>query len=175
MARTKGVGTTPESSASGDTPLPANTTGESVPDVREDFPQSGTPVDSGTPTDVQDGPDDLQARQLAEAEEVEKEPAPKKERYNADGTVYDGPEEDWEEEEEDDGPAKWVVLKDAQFFETRMITANDWARVGVEGPEVRWDFANDHRVRIDVLTNFLTPRQFEDIIGRDDRLEVVEG
>jgi len=70
-------------------------------------------------------------------------------------------------------PVEWVVYKDAQQFEERVLSTNDWARVGVtDAPTVRWDASNKHRVRKSDL-DFLDEEQFRRFILDDPRFEVV--
>lgn len=70
-------------------------------------------------------------------------------------------------------PVEVVALRDAQHFEVRTITPQNWAKLGIEdGPLIHWHVGNNFRVpRSDF--DFLDEDQFSRYILADNRLEVV--
>lgn len=79
------------------------------------------------------------------------------------------------EPEEKAPPQKWVVYKDAQHFEIRTITVQDWAKAGVEGGRLlHWHKGNDFRVKLEDLTAFLSEGQIQQYILSEPRFAIVE-
>lgn len=79
-------------------------------------------------------------------------------------------------ESEQDVPAnRWVQWKDAQHFEIRTITPQDWAKVGIEnGRTVHWYAGNKFRVPLEDLLAFLNRGQLAQYVLSEPRFEIVE-
>ena len=77
---------------------------------------------------------------------------------------------------EPDVPFKrWIVWKDAQHFEIRTFTPQDWAKVGVEnGRTLHWHKGNSFRVSLEEVLGFLTKAQIDQYILTEPRFEIVE-
>lgn len=77
------------------------------------------------------------------------------------------------QEEQEPEPTLWVVYRDAQHFEIRTFTVQDWAKVGVkDGKLLHFYTGNKHRVARSEF-DFLTEDEFAAYILSDPRLELV--
>jgi hypothetical protein len=69
---------------------------------------------------------------------------------------------------------KWVVYREAQHFEIRTITPQDWAKAGVvDGKLLHWHKGNDFRVPLEDL-GFLSEGQIQQYILSEPRFAIVE-
>jgi len=77
--------------------------------------------------------------------------------------------------DEDEPTKRWVVYRDAQHFEIRTITPQDWTKAGVEGGKLlHWHKGNDFRVPLEDLSAFLDKGQIERYILSEPRFAIVE-
>lgn len=76
-------------------------------------------------------------------------------------------------EEKATEPEQMVEFTDAQHFEVRTITPQDWAKAGVEdGQLVHWHRGNNFRLPRSTF-DFLSKTQFDQYILGDPRLVLV--
>jgi hypothetical protein len=73
------------------------------------------------------------------------------------------------------GPKRWVEYQNAQHFEIRTITPQDWAKAGVEeGKLLHWHKGNSFRVPLEELQAFLSEGQIQQYILSEARFAIVE-